>query len=121
MVHLRSIKPKKYSIYRMAWDDSRGKGYVNNPLLLEYNDHEIILGLGTGDTEYLYKIVGTDETLILSLNLRLYYAGLEVYNGDMVKVSDVFMQNDYDLDKLGDLYELSPITIAKRLYEYCDY
>ena len=121
MIHLRSIKPKEYSIYRMAWDDPRGKGYYHNPLLLEYNDHEIILGLGSSDAEYLYNIEGTDETLILSLNLSMYYAGLEVYDGDMVKISDVFFQNDYDLEEIGDLDELSPITIAKRLYEYCDY
>ena len=121
MIHLRSIARKEYSIYRMDWDDPRGSGYYHNPLLLKYNDHEIILGLGSSDAEYLYKIVGTEETLLLSLNLSLYYAGLEVYDGDMVKVSDVFFQNDYDLAEIGDLDELSPVTIAKRLYEYCDY
>lgn len=121
MIELRTVPNKQWTYFTCDWDDDRARGFYNPPMILQYKKNETVIGVGTQDHLYFYKIHGTDETMLLSLNLGLPYAGLEVYDGDTVKVSDVFMQNDYDLEEIGDLDELSPITIAKRLYEYCDY
>ncbi len=119
MVHLRTIHD--YTVFTCPWNDDRSRGYYNPPLILRYGDNETVIGAGTSDHIHLFSIFKTDEILLLTINHGLYYAGLEVYNKCLCQVADVFMQRVDDLEDIGDLDELSPLTIAKRLYEYCDY
>ena len=119
MIHLRTITD--YTIFTCSWDDDRARGYYNPPLILRYGEKETIIGAGTSDSIHLFSIFETDEIVLLTINHGLYYAGLEVFNRCLCQVADVFMQSVDDLDYIGDFDELSPITVAKRLYEYCDY
>ena len=108
----------KYSIFTCSWSDDRAKGYYNPPQILRYKDNETIIGAGTSDTIYLFKINQTDEVLVLTINLGLYYAGIELFDSKLAKIADAFLQSDWQIDEIGDLDELAPITVAKRLFEY---
>ncbi len=119
MVHLRTITD--YTVFRCSWDDDRARGFYNPPLILRYSDNETVIGAGTSDDIYLFKINQTDEIMLLTINLGLYYAGLEVFDASLSKIADAYFQSDWEVEEIGSLDDLSPITVAKRIYEYCDY
>ncbi len=119
MVNLRTIKD--YNVFRCSWDDDRARVFYNPPLILHYGNNETVIGAGSSDAIYLFKIHQTDEVMLLTINFGLDYTGLEVFDASLSKVADVYFQGDWEVEEIGSLDDLSPITVAKRLYEYCDY
>jgi hypothetical protein len=106
-------------------DDIRGYKFYNYPLVAEYQHERVILSSGRGDKLSLLR--EEDQTLVLSTNYNLGYAGLEVIDwktGNII--ANVFFQsvNDY-LMGLGDylkkdFFDYTEINQAKILLEYAE-
>jgi hypothetical protein len=74
--------------------------------------HEVVVGAGRDDTLYTFR--EGDVTYILSLNRRLDYAGLDVFEGDDHR-GESFLQFEGEIESvLGKRgLDLEPINIAK--------
>lgn len=75
------------------------------------------INAGSSDSVYPYR--DGDTLLLVTINRRYGYAGLEAFLGG-VKVGDTFLQNDWEireiLGKKG--VDLEPCTIIRRLIPY---
>lgn len=78
--------------------------------------HTHTLSAGTDDVIHVYR--EANLTCVLSVNNRLGYVGLEVFDGDE-KAGDIFLQEGQVAEILGR-DDLAPFTIIRRLLEYID-
>ena len=110
-------KVRNFSIAKESPDEMTAAGRFNPSLKITFRDrsgrhcHE--LSAGYEDGIHVYREAGI--TLVLSVNRRLGYVGLEVFEGDDA-VGDVFLEGDRVTETLGSL-DLAPFTIIRRLLE----
>ena len=108
---------KNYNIER---DRGASRDPVSFGLVMKYRDrfgnHLVPIQAGKSDDIYVFR--DGDYTLLLSMNQKFGYVGLDVYQGDE-KINDIFLQNDSDITStLGEKgFERSPRDITKRLWE----
>lgn len=81
-----------------------------------FGKHTHTLSAGTDDVIHVYR--KANLTCVLSVNARLGYVGLEVFNGDE-KAGDIFLQENQVAEVLGR-DDLAPFTIIRRLLDYID-
>lgn len=106
-------------------DEIRGTKFYNYPLVVAYKNKRVFISSGKTDSIHLFRI--GDQTVVLSTNFNLEYAGVEVVDWETGKViANVFFQNinDYPMG-LGDylkkdFFEYAEINQAKILLEYAE-
>lgn len=76
--------------------------------------HTYTLSAGYDDDLYVYR--EATETYVLSLNHRLEYVGLQVFEGSDGQ-GEIFLQDSQVEEVLGHL-DYAPYTIIRRLREY---
>jgi hypothetical protein len=113
---------------RLESEASRREGGRYNPASVALWDencgrfacrHRLILSAGDSDSLEFYR--EGNEVIALSLNTRLGYCGIQVYDETMgEQIGELFVQTDYEIaDILGRKgVDLAPMTIAKRLYAH---
>jgi hypothetical protein len=107
-----------YRIFKETTEEMIAGGKFNPCLKITFVDgsgrHTHKLASGYGDKIHVYR--NADLTCVLSVNERLGYVGLEIFNGDDA-VGDVFLQGDQVTETLGKS-ELAPFTIIRKLMEF---
>jgi len=106
-------------------DEIRGMKFYNYPLVVAYKNKRVLISSSKSDSIHLFRI--GDQTIVLSTNFNLEYAGVEVVDWEHGKViANVFFQNinDYPMG-LGDylkkdFFEYAEINQAKILLEYAE-
>lgn len=95
----------------------------NPAKVMRYRDkrgiHEVTLDHGSNDELHLFR--EGEYTLVLSVNRRVGYTGLQILNGEGEESEGVFLQSDHEVESvLGKLgLDLEPINIAKALFNSC--
>lgn len=106
---------KNYSIKKEPIDEMIASGRFNPSLEIVFQDrcgtHRHKLFAGYSDDIHVYREAGL--TCILSINNRIGYIGLEVFDGSQ-PAGDIFLQGGQILETLGR-NDLSPFTIIRRL------
>jgi hypothetical protein len=106
-----------YRIFKETTEEMIAEGRYNRSLMITFVDrsgrHTHRLTSGYSDEIHVYR--NGDLTCVLSVNERLGYVGLEVFNGETA-VGDVFLQGDQVTEILGRS-DLAPFTIIRRLME----
>ncbi|MBC2711134.1 MAG: hypothetical protein HGJ94_09110 [Desulfosarcina sp.] len=108
---------KNYRITKEATKEMIAGGRFNPGLKITFRDrlgqHTHKLAAGEDDI-HVYREAGL--TCVLSVNERLGYIGLEVFEGDQT-VGDIFLQGNQVKEVLGR-EDLAPFTIIRRLMEF---
>ena len=111
-------REKNYSISKEATDEMITAGRFNPCLEIVFRDrsgiHRHKLSAGYADNLHIYR--EADLTCVLSINNRIGYIGLEVFDGNQ-PFGDIFLQGEQILETLGR-YNLSPFTIIRRLLAF---
>jgi hypothetical protein len=106
-----------YRIFKETTEEMIAGGRFNPCLKITFVDrsgrHTHNLGSGYADDIHTYR--NADLTCVLSVNERLGYVGLEIFNGETA-VGDVFLQEDQVAEALGKI-DLAPFTIIRKLME----
>lgn len=120
---------KDWKIKRLDWNDDRSHGYYNPPAILVYRNMEVVIGNGTSDNVHLFA--DGQYIVLLTINERHGYAGINVYNSQLEEAGDCFMQQDWDFMAMLDIddpdrainkfFNYSPINQAKLLLQYVEY
>jgi len=76
--------------------------------------HTHTLSAGYDDVLHVYR--EGQETYVLSLNPRMGYVGLQVFDGSD-EIGGIFLQEGQVEESIGSL-DLAPYTIIRRLREY---
>ena len=109
---------KNYSISKEATDEMITARRFNPCLEIVFeNDsgiHRHKLSAGYSDNLHIYREAGL--TCVLSINNRIGYIGLEVFDGNQ-PAGDIFLQGDQILETL-ERNNLSPFTIIRRLLAF---
>jgi hypothetical protein len=111
-------KMKNYSISKEPFDEMIAAGRFNPALEIVFEDSNGIrrnkLTAGYSDDIHIYR--EGSLLCILSINKRIGYVGLEVFDGDQ-PFGDIFLQGDQVAEALGR-NDLSPFTIIRRLMAF---
>ncbi len=111
-------KVKKYTISKESFEDMCRAKRFNPCLEITFQDrtgiHTHTLNAGYEDDLYVYR--EDCETYVLSLNSRLGYVGLQVFDGSD-EAGEIFLQDGQVEEALGHL-DYAPYTIIRRLREY---
>ena len=111
-------KVKNYSITKESTDEMVAAGRFNPSLEIIFRDrngtHRHKLSAGYRDDIHVYREAG--QTSVLSVNERLGYIGLEVFEGSQ-PAGDIFLQEGQVVEILGRT-DLAPFTIIRRLMEF---
>ena len=111
-------KMKNYSIGKEPFDEMIAAGRFNPSLEIVFEDSSGIrrnkLSAGYSDDIHIYR--EGSLLCILSINKRIGYVGLEVFDGDQ-PFGDIFLQGDQVAEALGR-NDLSPFTIIRRLMAF---
>ena len=117
---MRTIKD--FKLQNETFEDQRKAGRYNPALELIFRDkkgfHTVKIGAGTSDRIYVFR--EDWETIVLSINSGLNYAGIEVFNG-REHLGEKFVQYDYEIQEylgIKDVDDLTEINVAKRLYNH---
>jgi hypothetical protein len=106
-----------YSIFKETTEEMIAGGRFNPCLKITFIDrsgrHTHNVGSGYADDIHAYR--NAELTCVLSVNERLGYVGLEVFNGEDA-VGDIFLQGDQVTETLGRI-DLAPFTIIRKLME----
>jgi hypothetical protein len=106
-----------YRIFKETTEEMIAGGRFNPCLKITFIDrsgrHTHNLGSGYADDIHAYR--NAELTCVLSVNERLGYVGLEVFNGEDA-VGDIFLQGDQVTETLGRI-DLAPFTIIRKLME----
>jgi hypothetical protein len=109
---------KNYSISKESTDEMIAAGRFNPSLEIVFQDrcgiHRHKLFAGYADEIYVYR--EGSLTCVLSINNRMGYVGIEVFDGSQ-PLGDIFLQGDQVLKSLGR-NDLSPFTIIRRLMSF---
>jgi hypothetical protein len=106
-----------------SWEAAWAAGRYHRASTITYRErrteHTITVGSGCSDELHLFR--DGCRFLLLSLNLRLWYAGLSVFVGGR-ETAELFLQNAEDLEAvLGPRQlTLAPATIARRMAVHID-
>jgi hypothetical protein len=107
-----------YRIFKETTEEMIAGGRFNPCLKITFVDrsgrHTHRLTSGYSDEIHAYR--NADLTCVLSVNERLGYVGLEVFNGEDA-VGDVFLQGDQVTETLGKS-DLAPFTIIRKLMQF---
>lgn len=89
-------------------------------VVIDMRTHDLILPIaaGTGDAVDVYRHAGM--LIVVAVNARMEYAGIEVFTVDGEAIGEVFAQGAEQVrEYLGPRgTELASITIARRMLEY---
>ncbi len=111
-------KVRNFSIAKETLDEMIAAGRFNPSLKITFRErsgrHTHMLYSGYEDDIHVYREAGI--TYVLSVNHRLEYVGLEVFEGEDA-VGDVFLQGEQATETLGSL-DLAPFTIIRKLMEF---
>ncbi len=111
-------KITNYQINKESFEAMRKAQRYNPALEICFRDssgeHIQTLSAGYDDDLHVYREAG--ETYVLSLNTRLGYAGLQVFDGSDV-AGEIFLQESQVEETIGHL-DYAPYTIIRRLREY---
>ena len=111
-------KITNYQISKESFEAMREAQRFNPALEIRFRDrsgeHIQTLIAGYDDDLYVYREAG--ETYVLSLNQRLGYVGLQVFEGSEAQ-GEIFLQDGQVEEILGHL-DYAPYTIIRRLREY---
>jgi len=114
--HMQRVK--NYSITKESIDEMIAAGRFNPSLEIVFRDrcgiHRHKLSAGYSDNLHVYR--EGSLTCILSVNNRLGYIGMEVFDGNQ-PFGDIFLQGDQVFEILKR-NGLSPFTIIRRLMMY---
>jgi hypothetical protein len=107
-----------YRIAKESMEDMIAAGRFNPSLEITFADRRgrptQKIAAGYEDDIHVYRHSGL--TYVLSLNARLGYVGLEVFDGAEA-AGDVFLQGDQVIETLGR-EDLAPFTIIHRLMDF---
>lgn len=116
---MRAISAK---VEQESWESARLAGRCHRAMQVAL-DPPVTIAAGTGDEVHLFREGGL--LLVLTINRRLGYAGLEVFErrrgeDEFSYLGDVFCDNDGRLiEALGPkMLILQPVNIARRLLPY---
>ena len=103
-----------------TWESQQKAGRYNPGYEITFRDkrgkHTVPIGAGSNDSVYVLR--EGEETYIVTINTRLDYVGLEIFDGDNSH-GDMFCQGEQCNETVGYNWDtLTPITIAKRLSAY---
>jgi hypothetical protein len=110
---------RKYTIEQGKIEDY--PQHYNSPLELKYNGMKTALSAGLSDEIYVYR--DGDNFVILTVNNRLGYAGLEyieAYNGQLSVSGSIFLDNTPAEENMlkKDLLDYSESYIANFLMQW---
>ena len=111
-------KITNYQINKELFEAMRKAQRYNPALEIRFRDksgqHTHTLSAGYDDDLYVYR--EASETYVLSLNTRLGYVGLQVFDGSDV-AGEIFLQDGQVEETIGHL-DYAPYTFIRRLREY---
>lgn len=108
-----------YQIEQETWEEQQDGGRYHPGRVVIFRDktgeHRVHIEAGSSDYVDLFR--EGCFTIVLSHNPRLWYTGIEVFEGDRL-AWDVFLQADYEIEEIlgASGVDLEPIHIAKRLF-----
>jgi len=109
---------KNCSISKESTNEMIAAGRFNPSLEIVFRDrcgiHRHKLSAGYSDDLHIYR--EGSLTCVLSINNRMGYIGMEVFDGSQ-PAGDVFLQGDQILETIGR-NDLSPFTIIRRLMSF---
>jgi hypothetical protein len=110
----------EYDIVNETDEEQRAAGRYNPGLVLKINGRRLPISAGYKDDIHIFDEHGI--IFVLSINRGLDYVGVEAFEIDHdTPFGEVFLDCDHQIaDVLGPRgLDLEPITMAKRLAEYC--
>jgi len=114
---MRTLTNDKYHMYPETDEQQHAEQRYNPASIIKYKNVEHTISAGTSDHVYCFR---EDEYLIvLAVNYRYGYVGLEVFALDKEEcLVNIFYSSEEELEEyVGKHWDnLSEITIAKRLY-----
>ena len=106
------------SISKESRDEMIAGGRINPCLKITFRDrsglHTHMIASGYEDEISVYRDAGS--TFVLSVNRRLGYGGLEVFEGEDA-VGDIFFQEEQATEVLARL-DPAPYTVIRKLLEF---
>ena len=109
---------KNHCISKESTDEMIAAGRFNPSLEIVFQDrcgiHRHKLSAGYSDNLHVYR--EGSLTCVLSVNNRMGYVGMEVFDGNQ-PAGDIFLQGNQVLESLGR-NDLSPFTIIRRLMSF---
>ena len=108
-----------YKITHEGIENQIKAGRYNPSRVIIYKNHSFLIGAGNADDISVFQ--EGDDLLILSINYRLEYIGLEIFNlKSFAQYGEMFLQSNYEIDEIigKKAFDLSPMTIAKRMSNY---
>lgn len=108
----------KVSFGRESFAEQCAAGRYNPARTVEAGKVRFAISAGAGDSVEVFKEDG--RFCVVTLNWRLGYVGLEIFDSSGARVGDVFLQSDEQVaESLGPGgLDLRASTIARRLAEY---
>ena len=110
-------KVKSYRIFKESTEEMIAAGRFHPSLKITFIDksgrHTHRLTSGYADENHVYR--SDDLTCVLSVNERLNYVSLQVFNGED-SAGDMFLYGDQISETLGRI-DLAPFTIIRRLLQ----
>jgi hypothetical protein len=111
-------KVKNYRIFKETKEEMIAAGRFHPSLMITFIDksgrHTHSLTSGYADEIHVYR--SGDLTCVLSVNERLDYVSLEVFNGED-SAGDMFLHGDQVSETIGRI-DLAPFTIIRKLMEF---
>jgi len=80
---------RKYKIEKAEWREF--EGFYNPPLVIEYKGKRAPISAGYGDDIEVFR--DSNDFVILTTRENLGYAGIEVFDENLTKIGEVFIQN----------------------------
>lgn len=97
--------------------------FVNDPqIAVHENGKATIIGSGQSDKIGVFATNDGKEIIIVSVNPRMGYVGIEAFDENMEKLGEVFLQNESDVAEASksmgveDITDEHPQDIAEFLY-----
>jgi hypothetical protein len=106
--------------YDKQWDAGRFNPATEAVFTFKHREYVVTLDCGHSDNLHAYR--DGDFAIFLSINERLEYAGVLVYDLVEDRVdSELFCKDSDEIEQeVGRQgLNLAPVTIARRLYERC--
>jgi len=105
------------TIRTMTFEEAKKCGYHHQGLRLEHDCISYQLNAGTSDNIHIFK--SGASLIVLTINTRLDYIGLDFYLGSEEEPLDsIFLQGDAAREMIGSNWQsLSLINLAHRLLQ----
>ena len=126
------MKPLTFTIVKAGWKRQKAGNQLNpgRVILFKFHNRRYVAPISAGDSDSVYAWRDGKEIIVLSMNERLGYVGIETFTVEGTTFSDYspgryeanhvddhFLQSDEEVrETLGPRgLELSPSTIVRRL------